>query len=142
MSSNYPPPPPGGGGPAQYGQPPPQAAGDERTFAVLAHLSALIAAVLSAGSLSILGPLIIWAVYKDRSPLVRQSAAGAFNFNLSVWALFIAGWICFFTIVLIPVALILWLAAVIVGLVCHILGAVKANNGELYTYPFQIRVLS
>ncbi len=142
MSSNYPPPPPGEGGPAQYGQPPPQAAGDERTFAVLAHLSALIAAVLSAGSLSILGPLIIWAVYKDRSPLVRQSAAGAFNFNLSVWALFIAGWICFFTIVLIPVALILWLAAVIVGLVCHILGAVKANNGELYTYPFQIRVLS
>ena len=115
---------------------------EDRTVAMLAHLSALIAAILSAGWLSIAGPLIVWALYKDRSPLARQAAAGAFNFNLAVWAAFIVGWICLFTIVLIPVAVIIWLVAGAAALVCHILGAVRANRGEGYTYPFQIRVLS
>ena len=122
--------------------PQPSASADERTAAVLAHLSALIAAVLSAGWLSIAGPLVVWAIYKDRSALARHAAAGAFNFNLAVWAAFIVGWICLFTIVLIPVTVILWLVAGLAALVCHILGAVRANRGEAYTYPFQIRVLS
>jgi uncharacterized Tic20 family protein len=115
---------------------------EERTAAILAHLSAIIAAVVSAGWLSIVGPLIVWALYKDKSPLVRQAAAGAFNFNLTIWAAFIAGWICLFTIVLIPIAILIWLAAGIVALVCHIQGAVRANHNEPYNYPFQIKVLS
>ncbi|GAB3447468.1 DUF4870 domain-containing protein [Phycicoccus ginsengisoli] len=126
----------------QYQPQPAHIPAEERTVAILAHLSALIAAVVSAGWLSIIGPLIVWAIYKDRSPLARQAAAGAFNFNLAIWAAFIVGWICFFTIVLIPVAIIIWLVAAVAGLVCHILGAVRANNGETYNYPFQIRVLS
>ncbi|NNM44491.1 DUF4870 domain-containing protein [Knoellia koreensis] len=128
-----------------YGQPyqqPQQISSEDRTMAILAHLSAIIAAVISVGWLSILGPLIVWAIYKDKSPLVRQAAAGAFNFNLAVWAAFIAGWICLFTIVLIPVAIILWVGAGIAALVCHIIGAVRASNGEAYNYPFQIKVLS
>jgi uncharacterized Tic20 family protein len=125
----------------QYPAPTP-ATSEERTWSVLAHLSAIIAAVVSAGWLSILGPLLVWAFYKDKSALVRQAAAGAFNFNLAIWAAFIAGWICFFTIVLIPIALIIWVVAAIVALVCHIQGAMRANNGQTYDYPFQIRVLS
>lgn len=114
---------------------------EERTASVLAHLSAIIAAVVSAGWLSIVGPLIVWAIYKDRSPLARQAAAGAFNFNLAIWAAFIVGWICFFTIILIPAALLLWLVAAVTALVCHIQGAIRANNNEPYRYPFEIPVL-
>ena len=114
---------------------------EERTAAVLAHLSAIIAAVVSLGGLSIVGPLIVWAIYKDRSPLARQAAAGAFNFNLAIWAAFIVGVICFFTIILIPVALLLWLVAAVTALVCHIQGAIRANNNEPYRYPFEIPVL-
>ncbi|WP_270887689.1 DUF4870 domain-containing protein [Pedococcus sp. 5OH_020] len=115
---------------------------EERTASILAHLSAIIAAVVSAGWLSIVGPLIVWALYKDRSPLARQAAAGAFNFNLAIWAAFIVGWICLFTIILIPVAVVLWIVAGLTALVCHIQGAVKANRNEPYRYPFEIRVLS
>ena len=126
----------------QFQPPAAPATSEERTWSMLAHLSAIIAAVVSAGSLSILGPLLVWAFYKDKSALVRQAAAGAFNFNLAIWAAFIAGWICLFTVILIPIALIIWLVAGVLALVCHIQGAVRANNGETYDYPFQIRVLS
>lgn len=119
----------------------PLASGTERTASIFAHLSALIAAVISVGWLSILGPLIVYLVYKDRSELVRRAAAGAFNFNLAVWALIIIGWICLFTVVLIPVTIIIWIIAGVAALVCHIVGAVKASHGETYDYPFQIRVL-
>jgi uncharacterized Tic20 family protein len=53
----------------------------------------------------------------------------------------IVAWICVFTIVLIPVALVLFFIANILIFVFHIIGAVKASRGEVYNYPFQIRIL-
>ncbi len=114
----------------------------ERVVSIFAHLSAIIAAIVSVGWLSILGPLIVYVLYKDRSPLVRSAAAGAFNFNLAVWALIVLGWVCIFTVILLPIGIILWVVAGIAGLMCHILGAVRASHGQPYKYPFSIRVLS
>ncbi|MEO7448314.1 MAG: DUF4870 domain-containing protein [Humibacillus sp.] len=114
---------------------------EERTWAILGHLAALIAAVISVGWLSFVGPLIIWVLYKDRSPFVRQAAAASFNFNLAVWAAIVVGWILFFTIILIPLAIIVWAVAVIAALVFHIRAALAANRGELYRYPWGISVL-
>lgn len=129
---------------APHGYPAPATpSSEERSMALLAHLSTLVAMVISAGWLSFVGPLILWLLQKDRSPFVRQSAAGAFNFNLSMWVLSIIGWICFFTLILIPVALILWAVSAIGQIVFHIIGAVRAHRGELYRYPMQfIRILS
>ena len=122
-----------------YGQAP--ATGGERTASILAHLSAVIAAIITAGWLSFVGPLIIWAMYKDRSPLVRQAAAGAFNFNVGLCVMNIVAWICVFTVILIPVALVLFFIANILLFVFHIIAAVKASKGKVYHYPFQIRIL-
>ncbi|MEO8829976.1 DUF4870 domain-containing protein [Lapillicoccus sp.] len=113
----------------------------ERSVSILAHLSALIAAVVSAGWLSIVGPLLVWVFYKDRSAIARQAAAGAFNFNLAVWLLIIVGWVCIFTVVLFPVGIIVWVVAGVAALFCHIKGAIRASNGEAYAYPFSIPVL-
>ncbi|MCU1536738.1 MAG: hypothetical protein JWP82_1089 [Humibacillus sp.] len=114
---------------------------EERTWAILGHLAALIAAVVSVGWLSFVGPLIIWVLYKDRSAFVRQAAAGSFNFNLAVWVAIIAGWVMFFTVILIPLAIIVWAVAIIAALVFHIRAALAANRGELYRYPWSITVL-
>lgn len=116
--------------------------GEERTWAMLGHLSAIIAAVVSVGWLSFVGPLVIWAIYKDKSAFVRKAAAGAFNFNLAIWAMIIVGWVLFITVIGIPLAIILWLVAGIAGLFFHIRAALRANRGESFTYPWQIRVLS
>ena len=44
--------------------------------------------------------------------------------------------------VLIPVALIVWLVALVAALVFHIKAALAANRGESYHYPWGITVLS
>ncbi|GAB4070437.1 DUF4870 domain-containing protein [Angustibacter speluncae] len=110
-------------------------------MAVLAHLSAPIAAVVSVGWLSVVGPLIVWAIYKDRDPVVRQAAAGAFNFNVSFWLLYLVSWILIITVIGAVIGLPLLIIGFVVAAVCHVLGAVKASRGEPYTYPFQIPVL-
>ena len=114
---------------------------DERTWAVLGHISTIVAAVVSVGWLSFLGPLLIWAIYKDKSAFVRQSAAGAFNFNLLIWAMTIVGWIFFITLIGIPIAIILWIIAFAASVYCHIRGAILASRGQLYRYPWGIPVL-
>ena len=125
-----------------HGQPQqPGTSGDERTMAVLAHLSAPIAAVLSVGWLSMVGPLVVWLVYKDRDPVVRQAAAGAFNFNLAFWLVYLVSWILILTVVGAVVGLPLLVVGFVVAAVCHVVGAVRASRGEPYRYPFQIPVL-
>jgi len=112
-----------------------------RIAAVLAHLSAPIAAILSAGLLSLLGPLLVWLIKKD-DPFARRAAAGAFNFNLTFWVLFVVSWLLIFTVIGIIVAVPLLLALFVVSAWCHIKGAIRASNNETYDYPFQLRVLS
>lgn len=135
-------PPPGGPQPPQGGYgPPPGPGGDDRTIAVVAHLSPLIAMILSAGWLSFLGPLAVWLLFRDRGPLVRNAAASAFNFNITVWVATVAGWICLFTVILIPVAILLWIGAFVLQVVFSLIGAVRANRGEVYRYPMQVPIL-
>lgn len=119
----------------------PGTSGDERTMAVLAHLSAPIAAVLSVGWLSMVGPLVVWVIYKDRDPVVRQAAAGAFNFNLAFWLVYLVSWVLILTVVGAVIGLPLLVVGFVVAAVCHVVGAVRASRGEPYHYPFQIPVL-
>ena len=112
-----------------------------RIAAILAHLSAPIAAVLSAGSLSLLGPLLVWLV-KKQDPIARRAAAGAFNFNLSFWLLYLVSWLLIFTVIGAVVGVPLIVALFLVSAWCHIKGAIRAADDRPYDYPFQIRVLS
>ena len=128
--------------PNPYGNSLSPSTSEERTWAVLGHLAALIAAVISVGWLSFVGPLVIWVIFKDKSAFVRRAAAGAFNFNLAIWAIIVVGWVLFITVIGIPFAILIWIVAGVSGLFFHIRAALRANRGESYTYPWQIRVLS
>lgn len=109
-------------------QPAQMGCGSERFWTSMPHLSAPIAFVISAGSLSIIGPLIIYLVFKDRSPTVRQAAAGAFNFNLAFWLLYVVGATLVFTSIGIPIALILWTIIFVVAAICHLIGGQKVQT--------------
>ncbi|MCE0486731.1 DUF4870 domain-containing protein [Ornithinimicrobium sediminis] len=142
-----------GEGQQQYGTQQPQFApaqaarplgdSEERTWAIFSHLSAPIAFLLSAGSLNFLGPLIIWAIFKDRSQLVRTASAGSFNFNVTIWIInAVAGLIAVLTLGLgLLLAIPVWITTFVVAAVLHIMAAIKASNGEAYTYPLQIPIL-
>lgn len=118
-----------------------QVSSDERTMAILAHLAAVIAMIVSAGWLTFVGPLIVWFIYKDKSAFVRNAAAGAFNFNLAMTITSVVAWILCFTVILIPLSIIAFVVVFIMTLVCSIKGAVKASNKEFYHYPFGINLL-
>ncbi|MFP5415943.1 MAG: DUF4870 domain-containing protein [Actinomycetes bacterium] len=116
--------------------------GDDRLWAMLAHLSSPIAAIVSGGWLTIAGPLVVYLAKKDSSAFARNAAAGAFNFTISMWLMSLVGWILTITvigaIIGIPMILIGTFGSIVLGLV----GAIKTWNGEAYTYPWQVKILS
>ncbi|MGX0887673.1 uncharacterized protein ACUW97_002104 [Kocuria rhizophila] len=144
--------PTGPGGPDPRGQQPPQGPDgyrtgssgprdDERTVAVLTHLAGPIAAIVSVGWLGFLGPLIVWFIYKDKSPFLRTAAAGAFNFNVTMWLVNLVGWVLLFTVILAPIGILLIAVYWVMLFVCHIMAAIKASRGDVYRYPMQLPIL-
>ncbi|QDO89051.1 DUF4870 domain-containing protein [Ornithinimicrobium ciconiae] len=132
------------GQPMQGGQGPRPAESDERTWMLLAHLSAPIAFIVSFGTLSILGPLLIWFLRKDDSQAVRTAASGAFNFNLTFWILYLLGWVVGILTLTLGFLLVIpfWIVLFLVAAYVHIKGAMRAARGETYIYPFQLKVLN
>ncbi len=120
---------------------PPAPNSDDKTWAILAHLSAPIAGIVSAGWVTFGGPLVIWFLKKD-SPFVRSAAAGAFNFAVSMWLLSILGWIMVFTVILAPIGFIVMAIAGLMSLILGVIGAMRVSSGQFYKYPMQIRILS
>ncbi len=104
---------------------------DERTWALLAHLSFLAGGVVG---LPPLGPLVVWLLKKDESPFVGDQAKEALNFQLAV---LIVSVICAVTIILLPLAILIGIGALVFG----IIAALEANKGVLYRYPYTIRLI-
>src|SRR5918994_579396 len=63
----------------------------ERTWATVTHVIAGAAMILSAGTLGFVAALVIYLVYKDKGPFVRQHAADAVNIQLNALLWFIVG---------------------------------------------------
>lgn len=59
----------------------------------------------------------------------------------ALWLLRIAGWILAFTVIGIPVALLIWLGVFVASLLFHLVGALHAWRGELYRYPWSVTLL-
>ena len=114
---------------------------DERTLAMAAHASPILAMIVSAGWLGFVAPFAIWYLQKEKSPYVRKAAAQSFNFNVLTTGLSIVAWICFFTVILIPLAIILWICSFLLSVVCHSMAAYAAYQERDFTYPIQLDIL-
>jgi uncharacterized Tic20 family protein len=108
---------------------------DERTWSVLAHLSVLAGLV----GLMPFGALIIWLLYKDRSPRVGFHALQALWYQVAWLVILIVGWFVTFVLsfvliglLFLPVMLIASLAPFVHG--CY--AAYRVSQGEDYRYPF------
>ena len=138
--------------PGQYPYPAEYRAADAHTIAMLAHLSLLLWGYT---------PLILWAVYKDKPGygFTKRACARAFNFTmtvmiveLSVIALSLLAFLALmgitagsqdaaaaaavvFMIGLIVVSGIMTVT-LILAIIFPIIGAVRANGGDEYKYPF------
>jgi len=115
---------------------------DERTWAMLAHLSILLNLV--SGFLGIIAALLIYLAYKNRSNYVAYQSMQAFVFQLIwwlggglliglVWAITGVLSIVLVGLLLIPLACVLSLVP-LAALVYGIIGAVECNNGHDFRY--------
>ena len=115
--------------------------GADRIPAILAHLAAPIAAIVSVGWLNWAGPLVVWLLYKNHSPFVRTAAAQAFNYQITMWITSIIGWILVFTVVLSPIGLALILIGNVMALILGVWGALRTAGGHQYRYPWNLPFL-
>jgi uncharacterized protein len=107
---------------------------------MLAHISAIIAAFLA---MAFLGPLIVMLTQGTKSAFVRRHAVESLNFQLTLLIALVAGFVL--SILTLGIGLLVFIPALIVGsvfaLVFTVLAGIKANNGEDYRYPLNIRMV-
>ncbi|NNM99998.1 MAG: DUF4870 domain-containing protein [Candidatus Eremiobacteraeota bacterium] len=107
----------------------------ERTAAMLCHLSALAGMLVPFGN--ILGPLIVWLVKRDESPLVDREGKESLNFQISMSIYMVISALLILLLVGIPMLVVFGL----LDLILTVVAAVKTSNGEAYRYPLTIRFL-
>ncbi len=108
---------------------------DAQTFAMLCHLSALSGLIIPFGN--ILGPLIVWLLKRDEFRFVDIHGKEALNFQISITIYVIFSGILILILIGIPMLIIL----IIIGIIFTVIAAVKASNGETYTYPMSIKFI-
>jgi uncharacterized protein len=109
---------------------------EAKTWAMAAHLSAVVGAWVALG---FVGPLVVLLLGAGRSAFARAHTVEALNFNLSILLYaFVGGllvWLLGLGLLVLGAVGILWVIGTISG-------TVKANRGEMYHYPLTIRVVT
>lgn len=117
----------------------------DRQWAAGAHVAALLAAMLTslwAGVAGAIAALVVWMLVRDKSAFATEHAKEAVNFNLSMFIYAaIAVLLVIFTLGIgLIVALPMWLVLALAWIVCTLLAAFKAYDGQPYRYPITIRL--
>ncbi len=107
---------------------------------MFAHIGALIAGFVA---MAFLGPLIVMLTQGNKSAFVRRHAVESLNFQITLLMALVAGVILSIItlglglLIFIPVGIVVAIAA----LVYIVIAGVKANNGEEFRYPVNIRLV-
>lgn len=106
---------------------------DDKTIAVLTHLSGILQAIIV--------PLIVWILKKDTSPYLNDQAKEALNFQISILIYgFAVGAIATVTSCIhMGVGFFLIPLVYVFQFVMSIIAAIAANKGEYYRYPMCFR---
>ena len=109
---------------------PPVSPSDEKLWGWLVHVLMIVTTVV--------GPLIVYLIYKDRSKWITDNAKEALNFGILSTIIIVVSSIL--TVVVIGIVpLIVW---PILMLVFGIMAAIAANEGRFYKYPLNLRLVS
>jgi uncharacterized Tic20 family protein len=115
--------------------PPPAPSGeasqDDRTLALLTHLSGII--------LGFIVPLIVWLIHKDKpeKAWLTDQSKEALNFQITLLIVYIVGVVLSVILIGALINLLAWLAS----LVFSIIAALAAQKGQAYRYPFALRLI-
>ena len=108
---------------------------EQKQMGLIMHLSQLANLILFP--IGIIVPIVIWQTQKDKMPALDAHGKMVTNFMISM---IIYGFITF-VLMFVLIGFLLLPVLAILGIVFPIIGAVKANNGELWDYPLTIKFL-
>ena len=105
-------------------------------WCVLCHASALLGVFFHFPG-HIFGPLIVWLVKRGDAAAIDEHGKESLNFQISMLIYDAIAFILCFILIGIPILVVLW----ILNTVLVIVASIKANDGDLYRYPFTIRLI-
>jgi len=102
---------------------------DDTNLGMLLYILALVTGFI--------GPLILWLVKKDSSKFVDDQGKEVLNWCITMFI----GYIACFVLMFVLIGIFLMPILILTHLILTILGAIKANQGVAYRYPFALRLL-
>lgn len=108
---------------------------EARMWATLLHLSLLSGLIVPYGGLIV--PVVIYVIKKDDIPSLQPHWNVVLNWMISV---LIYSVVCFL-LFLIVIGIFMFWALALLSLVFPIIGAIKANDGEVWPYPLSLRII-
>ncbi|HEX3102595.1 MAG TPA: DUF4870 domain-containing protein [Pyrinomonadaceae bacterium] len=108
---------------------------DQRQMGMFLHLSQLAGLIVPLAGIVV--PIILWQTQKDKIPALDPHGKMVANWMISA---------LIYAVVSIPLMFLIvgfftLLAVAVLHIVFPIIGAVKANNGELWNYPLTIKFI-
>ena len=109
---------------------------EQRQMGLFLHLSQLASLIVPLAGIIV--PILIWQTQKDKMPALDPHGKMVANWMISA---------TIYAVVSIPLMFVLvgfvtLLAVALLSIIFPIIGAVKANNGELWNYPLAIKFLN
>lgn len=114
----------------------PSISSDDRTWAMIAHFSALAAFILPPIG-GVLGPLIVWLAKRETSAFASEAAKEALNFNIAV----LLGYLVCALLVFVFIGFLLAAALFVFWLVLTVVAGIRASEGLHYRYPISLRIV-
>lgn len=113
----------------------PNVTDDERTWGTISHISGLAGMIIPFAS--VLAPMIIWLTKGKESEYIEKHSKTAFNFQLSMFIyLAVSGILC---IILIGIPMLIFFS--LAWIVLTIIGTIKASEGVVYKYRFNMNLV-
>ena len=123
--------------------PQPMLESEARTWAMLAHILAVVAALFSGGTIAFIAPLMVWLIYKERSALVAHHGKDNLNLQITVLVGGVAAVLLGLLMMVIGlfITLPLWGLYALYAFIMMIVAGIKANQGEYYSIPFKFNFI-
>lgn len=108
----------------------------EKNVSMLLILSPISGYILAP--LSFIAPLVIWLNFKEKFPLVHQSAKELLNFslNMTVLSLPLAA-----SVIISPYLMITLILPLIMGLIFIVKSIIKIKQNKTYHFPYTIKFI-
>jgi len=110
-----------------------------KTWGMACHLASLAGYFIGFGQ--IIGPLIVWLIYKDRFAFVDDQGKESLNFQLTTYIAVACASVFICLIVTMPLVIFLYGVIALLHLVFTIVASVQAASGKRYRYPLTLRLI-